>query len=124
MFVALREVMLAPEKLPMLDPVPPLRTGRTPSTVDTFTPEVDPVPPLAIGRTPVTVDTFGPELDPVPPEVIGSGVARVKELKYVIASTTPVPVLNTYVVLLAGTETFAPDVFLTSTASPHPLLTI
>jgi hypothetical protein len=42
-------------------------------------------------------------VDPVPPEATGSAVARVREVKCVIASTQSVPLLYTNNVLPAGT---------------------
>jgi hypothetical protein len=71
---------------------------------------------------------FAPEkvavLDPVPPEATGSAVARVREVRCVIASRTLVPLLYTYIVLPAGTAIPVPLLFLTVIVSAHPLLTM
>jgi hypothetical protein len=64
------------------------------------------------------------ELDPVPPEAIGNAVPKVNEVRWVIASTTFVPLLYTYMVLPAGTAIPVPLLFLTVMVSAHPLLTM
>jgi len=63
-------------------------------------------------------------VDPVPPDAMGSADPRVREVKWVMASTTSVPLLNTYIVLPDGTAIPDPVEFLTVTVSATPLLTI
>ena len=62
------------------------------------------------------------EVNPVPPDAAGRAVPRVKDAAWFIASTTFVPLLNTHMVLPAGTAMPVPVVFLTVTVSARPLL--
>jgi hypothetical protein len=59
----------------------------------------------------------------VPPEATGSAVARVRDARCVIASTTFVPLLNTNIDFPAGTTTPVPEVFLTVLAAVVVLFT-
>lgn len=61
---------------------------------------------------------------PVPPEVTGSAAASVKSVKCVVAGNTFVPLLNTTIVLPAGTATPVPVEFLIVIVSAHPLDTM
>jgi hypothetical protein len=93
-----------------------------------------PVPKRAVGTVPLVIADalsevmFAPEkvavLDPVPPEATGSGVAKVKDLRWVIASPQSVPLLYTYIVFPAGTATPVWPVTLIVTVSAQPLLTM
>ena len=61
---------------------------------------------------------------PVPPEVTGSAAASVKSVKCVVAGNMFVPLLNTTIVLPAGTATPVPVEFLIVIVSAHPLDTM
>jgi hypothetical protein len=91
-----------------------------------------PVPKRAVGTVPLVIADalsevmFAPEkvavVEPVPPEATGSAVARVREVRCVIASRTLVPLLYTYIVLPAGTAIPVPLLFLTVMVSAQVLL--
>jgi hypothetical protein len=95
---------------------------------------VAPVPPRATVRVPLEIEDafndvmFAPEkvavVEPVPPEATGSAVARVREVRCVMASVQSVALLYTYIVLPAGTATPVWPVTFIVTVSAQPLLTI
>ena len=119
------EELGVPRKVATLAPRPdtPVLIGRPVALVST--PEVG-VPSrgaISVGvllRTtePVPVDV----VVPVPPEVTGRAEPSVREVRCVTASTTLVALLNTTMVLPAGTAMPVPVVFFTVIVSAQPLL--
>jgi hypothetical protein len=89
---------------------------KTGEVVNAILPDPETFCPRAVA-TPVPKEVI-----PVPPEATGSADPSVSEVRCVTASTTLVPLLNTHMVLPAGTAMPVPVVFLTVTVSARPLL--
>jgi hypothetical protein len=122
-FVALDVIVGLPDTpLPLVTerPVPETATDLA-TVVFAVVRAINPLPP---GSFMVSNATRAPEavVAPVPPDAIGRAVPRVKEAAWFIASTTFVPLLNTHMLLPAGTAMPVPVVFLTVTVSARPLL--